>query len=211
MVAASRGERALNAMTDEQLVALSQQGDLEAFNQLAERWQASVYRFVRRTVGNPDEARDLCQEALTKAYQNIERLRDGAKFKSWVHHIALNLCRDRFRTTRSRTELRSLDEFSAEELAATSEAGEAPPDQMVTRASLQDLLSAALERLPAEQRTAIVLREYHGFNSEEIGDMTGVPAATVRTRIFYGLKSLRRTLEERGITNLDLLGEGGFR
>lgn len=202
----SEGRRALESMTDDQLVALSQRGDLEAFNQLVQRWETSLYRFIRRTVGNPDEARDLCQEALTRGFQNIERLRDGTKFRSWIHHIALNLCRDKFRSQRSRTELRSLDEFSAEELQeATQDARPLAPDSTVTRASLSELLGGALQRLPVDQRTAIVLREYHGFNSEEIGEITGVPAATVRTRIFYGLKSMRRSFQERGISDLGML------
>lgn len=207
MVGSIRGERALDAMTDEQLVELSQNGDLTAFNHLVERWETSVYRFVRRTVGNPDDARDLCQEALTKAFQNIERLREGRKFKSWVHHIALNVCRDRFRTARSRTDLRSLEDFSAEEIqAAAEDARPDAPDNRVKRVSLQVILGSALDRLPAEQKTAIVLREYHGFNSEEIAEMTGVPAATVRTRIFYGLKAIRRTFHDRGVDPQDLLG-----
>lgn len=199
------GGRALDTMTDDQLVALSQRGDLEAFNQLVQRWETSLYRFIRRTVGNPDEARDLCQEALTRGFQNIERLRDGSKFRAWIHHIALNLCRDKFRSQRSRTELRSLDEFSAEELqAATQDARPLAPDAAVSRASLSELLGGALQKLPVEQRTAIVLREYHGFNSEEIAEITGVPAATVRTRIFYGLKTMRRVFQESGLSDLGM-------
>ena len=64
-----------------------------------------------------------------------------------------------------------------------------------------EVLDIALERLPADQRTAIVLREYQGLNSEEIAEVTGVPATTVRTRIFYGLKSVRKILKEMGIEN----------
>jgi RNA polymerase sigma-70 factor (ECF subfamily) len=192
--------------SDEQLVSLSQSGDLQAFNRLAARWEASLYRFARRTIGNPDEASDICQEALTRAFQNIERLREGTKFKAWIHHIALNLCRDRFRTQQARAELRSLDDLDGESLRiASSGSSISGPDAEVTRANLYEILGAALEKLPVEQRSAIVLREYHGFNSEEIGEITGVPAPTVRTRIFYGLKSLRRELQARGIDGIDCL------
>ena len=65
--------------------------------------------------------------------------------------------------------------------------------------SLSRVLEEALDRIPPEQRSAILLREYHGFTSEEIGEIAGVPAATVRTRIYYGLRSMRRALAERGI------------
>ena len=189
-------------MTDEELVAMSQDGDVQAFNMLAQRWEGSLYQYVRRSVGNPDEARDLCQEALTKAYQNIERLRDGDKFKSWVHHIALNLCRDRFRTQKARTELRSLDDVTVDELElASSEGRLESPDTTAVRGQLADLMAESLSLLPPDQKNAIMLREYHGFTSQEIAEITGVPSATVRTRIFYGLKSLRRALEERGVTS----------
>lgn len=181
---------------------MSQDGDVQAFNMLAQRWEGSLYQYVRRSVGNPDEARDLCQEALTKAYQNIERLRDGDKFKSWVHHIALNLCRDRFRTQKARTELRSLDDVTVDELElASSEGRLESPDTTAVRGQLADLMAESLSLLPPDQKNAIMLREYHGFTSQEIAEITGVPSATVRTRIFYGLKSLRRALEERGVTS----------
>ena len=65
------------------------------------------------------------------------------------------------------------------------------------------LLSAVLDQLPTEQRTSIVLREYQGLTSEEIGEIMGVPAATVRTRIFYGLKALRAELRKRGVERTD--------
>jgi RNA polymerase sigma-70 factor (ECF subfamily) len=61
-----------------------------------------------------------------------------------------------------------------------------------------------LSKIPEEQRTSILLREYQGFTSEEIGNIMGVPAATVRTRIYYGLRTLRKEFGERGITRADL-------
>ena len=195
-----RGDDGLNALTDGQLVALCHAGDTEAFGRLAERWETALFQFVRRTVGNPDEAKDLCQDALTKAYQNIGRLRDGDKFKAWLYHIAQNLYRDRFRTLKGRADVRSLEDVGASELNATGQQVPLAPDVAASRANLADLLGSALGTLPIEQRTAIVLREYHGFNSEEIGEITGVPSTTVRTRIFYGLKSLRSSCSERGLT-----------
>jgi RNA polymerase sigma-70 factor (ECF subfamily) len=187
-------------MSDAELVQLTQSGNLHAFNQLAGRWESSLYGFVRRTLGDAEDARDVCQEALIKAFRNIERLRDGGKFKSWVHYIALNLCRDRFRSPRGRAETVPFEE------GGFAETGEAPAtarsrdtDRLAETTTLSDMLQSVLAELPAEQRTSILLREYQGFTSEEIGEVMGVPAATVRTRIYYGLKTLRRVLQERGI------------
>ena len=188
----------METLSDEHLVMLSQQGNVGAFNTLSARWEASLYRFARRALGNREDARDVCQEALLRAYLNITRLRDGQKFKAWVHHIAWNLCRDRFRSRASHPEVRSFEELrEGEELGAPARTD--PVGQDALKRRRRRALQRILNRLPAEQRTAILLREYQGFTSEEIGEITGVPAATVRTRIFYGLRSMRRMLQEQGI------------
>ncbi len=194
----------MHALTDGELVARSQAGDARAFNSLVGRWESTLYAFVRRTLGDAEDARDVCQETLVKAHANIQRLRDGEKFKSWIHHIALNLCRDRFRSVKGRAEMVSLDETGTDELEhSRGLSASFRLDADMDRASAQDLLAAFLGRLPEEQRTSILLREYQGFTSEEIGDIMGVPAATVRTRIYYGLRSLRRALDERSLTRED--------
>jgi RNA polymerase sigma-70 factor (ECF subfamily) len=191
----------LESLTDEQLVALAHQGNTNAYNSLTERWESSLYRFVRRMMGNPEDARDVCQEALVKAYLNLDRLREGAKFRAWIHYIALNLCRDRFRSQKSRGVTASYEEGGVEAFPeGTGRARQWATDKQVERSSLKNLMEEVLEELPVEQRTAIVLREYQGFTSDEIAEMTGVPAATVRSRIFYGFKSLRKKLRERGVT-----------
>jgi len=81
---------------------------------------------------------------------------------------------------------------------ATERAERASPETKVAKADLMQVLGDVMNRLPVEQRSALLLREYHGFTSDEIGEITGVPAATVRTRIFYGLRSVRRMLQQRG-------------
>lgn len=200
-----RGTR-LTTLSDAELVALTQEGDVTAFNQLATRWESSLYGFTRRTLGDSEDARDVCQEALVKAYTNIRKLRDGEKFKSWVHYIALNLCRDRFRTARSKAEILPYEEGRGEDLAGQDTptvAKAVATDAGAELGSLGDALSSVLEKLPQEQRTAILLREFQGFTSEEIGEMTGVPAATVRTRIYYGLKTMRRVMKDRGLERSD--------
>jgi RNA polymerase sigma-70 factor (ECF subfamily) len=190
-------------MSDAELVALTQEGNLNAFNQLAGRWESSLYGFVRRTLGNGEDARDVCQEALVKAFQNIARLRDGGKFKSWVHYIALNLCRDRFRSPKARAEVVAFEEGGPADAAAPGRPSIAATDAQAERTVLSGVLESVLEELPEEQRMSILFREFQGFTSEEIGEMMGVPAATVRTRIYYGLKTMRRRLEERGVQVTD--------
>jgi RNA polymerase sigma-70 factor (ECF subfamily) len=193
----------LQSLSDAELVARTQKGDLPAFNELAGRWESSLYGFVRRTLGDAEDARDVCQEALLKAYRNIKRLRDGGKFKSWIHYIALNLCRDRFRSAKFRSEIVPFEEGASADRAGGEQLEAAPTDRLAETTVLSDVLNSILTRLPPEQRTSILLREYQGFTSEEIGEIMGVPAATVRTRIYYGLRSMRKALTERGLSRED--------
>ena len=166
----------LKAMSDAELVALTQDGDVAAFNQLVGRWEGALYGFVRRTLGDAEDARDVCQEALVKAYTNIKRLRDGGKFKSWIHYIALNLCRDRFRSAKYRSEVLPFEEASPGE--RVSDADSTPADRLAETTVLSEVLASVLSELPQEQRTSILLREYQGFTSEEIGEIMGVPRGT---------------------------------
>lgn len=187
-------------MTDAELAIRSQGGDREAFGVLAERWHSKIFRFLQRLLGNEHDARDACQEAFLRAFVNISGLRQPEHFKTWMHQIALNLCRDRARSARGS----SLREVELDEATASrTPSAEPSPLDLAGQRDLARLLSASLARLPVEQRTAIVLREYQGFTSTEISTITGVPAATVRGRIFYGLKAMRRLLNEQGVDFAD--------
>jgi len=192
-------------LSDTELVSLSQGGDRHAFGVLAARCDGSLFRFTRRLVGNEEDARDICQEAMVKAHLNIRRLRDPDKFMGWLYHITLNLARDRFRSPRMRVQSASLDDDAVRSRADEERADrDRSPLRDAHEADLVGTVEGVLATLPEEQRTAILLREYQGFTSEEVGEITGVPSATVRTRIFYGLKTVRRRLREQGITGSGL-------
>ena len=191
----------LQTLDDAELVILARDGHLAAFNCLVGRWEGSLYAFARRMLGDSEEARDVCQEALVRVWTHLGRLREPDRFRPWAHHIVLNLCRDRHRSRRSRGRAEEYIEGEPAELRLVENVrtpGSPAADAHV--AGLGEAVEKALGSLPAEQRAAILLREYHGFTAEEIATMSGVPAATVRTRIFYGLRSVRRTLAARGIT-----------
>jgi RNA polymerase sigma-70 factor, ECF subfamily len=192
----TKGAGSLETLSDEELVALAREGEAAAFNTLAVRVDGHIYGFLRRSLGDPDEARDLCQETLLCAWENLARLRDARKFRPWLHHIALNLCRDRFRSAAVRADHRPWEDDNPDvrRLAAERERNGTSRNQ-AEALSRTRLIERALSKLPVEQRVAILLRECQGFTSEEIGEITGVPAGTVRTRIFHGLRTMRRILD----------------
>lgn len=197
----------METMSDTQLIVLSQEGSRRAFGLLARRQQGSLYRFLRRLLGDEEDARDACQETLLRAFLNMNRLREPRHFKSWVHQIALNLCRDRGRSAMrdAAGPGRAVTDTGGEDLDAAVAAGSLAEGE---RADLSLVLREVLGRLPLEQRTAILLRDVQGFNSEEIARITGVPATTVRSRIYYGLRALRKMLPEYGVAGRQF-GEGG--
>ena len=183
--------------TDEELVALSSGGDVESFNQLVLRWERPIFALAYRVIGREEEARDVVQETFLRAFRGIGKFRGQAKFSSWVYRIALNLCRDWIRRERRAPILPTPEGVDVVELAAAQGPFESIED-LVARKDLSKVVADLMTRLPEEQRTAIILKEYHGMTFQEIADLQGVPLSTVKTRLYQGLNVLRRHLQQQG-------------
>src|SRR5207253_8446467 len=179
--------------TDEELVARSIRGDADSFNELVLRWQRPIYAIAYRTIGREDDARDVCQETFLRAIRALPGFRGQAKFSSWLYRIALNICRDWVRRERRTPVVQPPEDADLLDLAAATEPSESIED-LVARKDLSRLVERAMARLPDEQRTAIVLKEYHGLTFQEIADLVGCPLSTVKTRLYQGLTVLRREL-----------------
>ena len=179
--------------TDEELVARSRTGDAESFNQLISRWERPIYALAYRVIGREEDARDVTQETFLRAFRGLAAFKGQAKFSSWLYRIALNLCRDWIRR-KKRSPIATLPEdVELEDLASDTGPTETVED-LVSRRELSELVEAAMARLPEEQRTAIILKEYHGMTFQEIADLQGCPLSTVKTRLYQGLSVLRREL-----------------
>ena len=181
--------------TDEELVAKSIGGDSDSFNELMLRWERPIYALAYRTIGREEDARDVCQETFLRAFRALPRFRGEAKFSSWLYRIALNLCRDWMRRERRQPVVQAPEGVDLMELAAAAEPSESIED-LVARKDLTAIVERAMARLPEEQRTAIVLKEYHGLTFQEIADLVGCPLSTVKTRLYQGLSVLRRELAQ---------------
>jgi RNA polymerase sigma-70 factor (ECF subfamily) len=179
--------------TDEELVARSIGGDSESFNELVVRWERPIYALAYRTIGREEDARDVCQETFLRAFRALPGFRGQAKFSSWLYRIALNLCRDWIRRERRAPIVQPPEDVDVMELAAASEPSESIED-LVARKDLSRAVERAMALLPDEQRTAIVLKEYHGLTFQEIAELLGCPLSTVKTRLYQGLTVLRREL-----------------
>jgi RNA polymerase sigma-70 factor, ECF subfamily len=185
--------------TDEELVARSIGGDANSFNELIQRWERPIYALAYRQIGREEDARDVCQETFLRAYRALSGFRGQAKFSSWLYRIALNLCRDWLRRERRTPVVQPPENMDLLDLAASREPSESIEDR-VARSDLARAVERAMMLLPEEQRTAIVLKEYHGLTFQEIADVVGCPLSTVKTRLYQGLTVLRRELGRTGVS-----------
>jgi RNA polymerase sigma-70 factor (ECF subfamily) len=183
--------------TDEDLVARSRGGDLDSFNQLILRWERPIYALAYRVIGREEDARDVCQETFLRAFRALPGFKGQAKFSSWLYRIALNLCRDWIRKQRRAPTVQFAEGVDPAEMASDQGPVESIED-LVARRELSAVVEEAMALLPEEQRTAIVLKEYHGMTFQEIADLQGCPLSTVKTRLYQGLSVLRRHLEKNG-------------
>lgn len=184
--------------TDEELVARAMGGDLDSFNQLVLRWERPIYALAYRVLGREEDARDVAQETFLRAFRALNGFKGQAKFSSWLYRITLNLCRDWMRRQRRTPVSQPPEGIDIVELAGEGEPSESVED-LVARRQLGRAVGKAMTLLPEEQRTAIILKEYHGLTFQEIADMLECPLSTVKTRLYQGLTVLRRQLAEAGV------------
>ncbi|MCE2441088.1 MAG: sigma-70 family RNA polymerase sigma factor [Candidatus Latescibacteria bacterium] len=184
-------------MTDAELIRRFRNGESHALNGLVGRWQPRLYNFILRQVGDREEAHDLCQKVLIKAHRNLRRLRDPGKFSTWIYQIAVNTCRDELRRRRRHPTI----SHGADSRQDDSVKIPARTDSAIHECELRDLLNRALQCIPQEQRTIVVMKEYEHLKFTEIAAILKLPVNTVKSRLYYGLKNVRKQLDQWNITS----------
>ena len=177
-----------------------QNGDTDGLGVLVARWQRPLYRFVYRMLPDREEARDVCQETFLRVLRRADRFREGGRFSTWMYQIALNLCRDHRRKSRRWSRIvddGALDDEGAPQVADASDAPDRP-EIAAERHEVQAYVQRALERIPAEQREVLVLKEFEGLKFREIAEILGCPESTVKSRMYYGLRGLKAALTRDG-------------
>jgi RNA polymerase sigma-70 factor (ECF subfamily) len=176
---------------DATLVARTRQGEAAAFEALIRQHQRMIYSLTYRMTGSATEAEDLTQETFLRAWRQIGSYRAAAKFSTWLYRIAMNACL----TWRQRETLRvEVQAGWAETNGAPERAGETT----LARNETGRCVHAALLKLPAKQRAAIMLTLYDGLNHAEAAEILGCSETTVSWRVFVARKKLRRWLSVTG-------------
>ena len=164
----------------------------EAFERQAEKVFPSVFGTALRLTRSREEAEDLAQEAIVRAYEAFDRF-DGSNFKAWMLRIVTNLYINRYRQRQRGPQMASLEDEGAIEPVATE--GE-EPDKLLFDNLVGAEVEEALAKVPEDFRLAVILSDVEGLSYQEIADATGVPIGTVRSRIARGRAALRRQLED---------------
>jgi len=172
-------------------------GEQTACTELVAEHQRMVVQLAMNLLGERDEALDLSQEVFLRVFRTIHRFRGQSSLRTWIYRIAVNQARNRHRfwRRRHRADQVSLDQHIAAHGDFVS-AGEATPDRLLAQKELGERLQTALDHLPFDQRTAIVLREIDGLSYEEIAFSLGVAVGTVKSRLTRARQALRLELRE---------------
>ena len=173
---------------EEMLILRARNGEESAFNALVESYQARVFSYILSKVRNRQTAEDLTQEVLVKAFFNLPKLRDVAKFKSWVFSIAHNHLKDTLRRS-------SIDVVDTEEYYKETYVDDGTPENTVELELTANFLQMAFEKLTPEQKEVLTLCDLEGLSYKEIAKILGIPLGTVQSRIFYARKKLKEILE----------------
>lgn len=171
-------------------------GQQSAFEQIVRRYQRPLVRFIARVTGDREHAEDLAQESFIKAFRGLAAFDTSRRLSSWLFRIAHNTAIDAMRRPRHR--LVSLDSAADAAPALAASAAAPPEPDPVERAALGQALEAALGRLRADFRAAVVLRYDEGLAFDEIGQIMGIPEATARSHVHRARKELARHLAEAG-------------
>lgn len=182
-----------NESTDSKLVKRVQKGDKGAFDMLVLKYQHKIVNLIMRYVRDPEQALDIAQDAFIKAYRALPRFRGDSAFYTWLYRIAVNTAKNHLAAQRRRPIDIELDLQDSEQYDLHAKLKETDtPEGVTISEELRKTVEKAIQLLPEDLRTAIVLRELDGMSYEEIAQTMECPVGTVRSRIFRARDAISR-------------------
>ena len=188
-------EGPIQTAKDRSLADRARNGDLDAFEELMYVRIDAIYRLSFAIVGDEADARDATQETFIAAWRRIRELRDADRFDAWLQRIAVNGARMTLRA-RGRRRVREIPVGDVAALAAASD--RAAPDLAAPERSDAEVLGAALDRIPTDQRTILVLHHLEGHSVAELAEILGIPVGTVKSRLHTARRALEGALAAEG-------------
>jgi len=181
---------------DAELVERVRRGDKRAFDLLVLKYQRKIMRLLSRMIREPGEVEDVAQEAFIKAYRALPQFRGESAFYTWLYRIAINTARNWQAANGRRPSGPSVIETEDGETFSQIDnlTDISTPESMMASRQIVDTVNAAIDALPEELRTAIVLREIEGMSYEDIAQSMDCPIGTVRSRIFRAREAIAAQL-----------------
>ena len=180
---------------DQELVSRAQEGDKRAFDLLVLKYQQKVAGLISRYLRDPSEIMDVTQEAFIKAYRALPGFRGESAFYTWLYRIAINTVKNHLVAQGRRPPGDDVEAEVAEQMDTGNRLREvATPESHLLTDEIAHTVQQALDELPQDLRTAIVLREFAGLSYEEIANAMDCPIGTVRSRIFRAREAIDKRL-----------------
>lgn len=192
-------EQAALPAADAALVERAQRGDLDAFDELVRRYQERIYATIYHMTSSHEDADDLTQESLIKAFRALKSFKGDSSFFTWLYRIAVNKTINFLKQRKNRGGQMSLNDldFNAEhdpDLVAL--VSERTPRREINLAELQEKLNEAMQKLSQVHRLVVTLHDVQGLPHEEIGRIMDCNVGTVRSRLFYARQQLQAYLSD---------------
>ena len=183
---------------DAELISSFLAGNDRSFDLLVLRYQDRVFNTCFRLLGDYDESLDAAQETFIKVFRSLKKYRGDARFSTWLYRIAVNTCKNRLASLNFRFSRRTASLDCAGEHAGTVEVrnGSFSPERMLERRERDRAIQDAINGLPNEQKTLVVLRDIEGLSYEEIASITGKNAGTVKSKLSRARARLREKLKD---------------
>ncbi len=176
---------------EKELIAGCRRGEPACWQRLFVEYRPDAWRILCRILGSTDELEDLVQQVFIKVHRSLGRFEGRSRFSTWLYRICVHVAMDHLRKKKRRREVPDMD--AVEALADPG----ADPGAVILRKEVAARLNRALARLKEAKRNVVVLHDLMEVPTEEISRSLGVPAATVRTRLFYGRRELARHLSKQ--------------
>ena len=180
---------------ERELIRKCKAGDARFYEPLVRAYEPSGLRLAVAMMGNAEDAQDALQEAFIKTYDSMHRFDLRRPFGPWFFQILRNQCRDMLRSRKAKFRLEEVDE-KLEEHPADAERG---PERLRQRNDAKQVLWKGLERIGAEHREILVLKELEGFRYGEIAEILDIPEGTVASRLYHARHALREALVEMNV------------
>ena len=174
-------------MTDAQLVARAQAGDLPAFEDLVKKYQREIYGLACRMVSDLEEAKDLAQQTFLQAFIHIRSFRQDAQFRTWIFRIAINQCYNFLKNRKKYG-----DPVDSDEVVLVGE-DDTPEEELISRDERRRVY-AALKKLPPKQQAVLTLKVDQGLSYQEISEVLGGTPGAARVNYCQALKTLKNYL-----------------